>query len=300
MTDAELAAAYTLPWQVWQDASPERTSPSLAEIVAFTRNLPASRTVLEWTVEGGFAGISWQHDDPDCYLNLTVAAAARRRGVGSRLLDHAADQARAAGRRILIGHFEDESGARFAARAGARIGNTDLTSVLTLPVAADRRPVPGYTLRSWQGAAPQELLAAWALARNTVNDAPHTEGASGWVFTPESVRDQERTAMAAGLQPRVVVALTAAGEVAACTEVQVGAGPGAIARTNDTSVGAAHRRRGLARWIKAQSLAGLMADRPDVTKVETRNDAANTAILAVNRSVGFSTVARSTEAVIDL
>lgn len=63
---------------------------------------------------------------------------------------------------------------------------------------------------------------------------------------------------------------------------------------------AAHRHRGLARWLKAESLAALMAGRPDVPLVRTANATGNAGMLAVNRAVGFTIAATWTNVVLDL
>jgi len=48
--------------------------------------------------------------------------------------------------------------------------------------------------------------------------------------------------------------------------------------------------------VKAESLSRLQAERPDVRIVTTTNAAQNTAILAVNRRLGFEPAAFATTA----
>lgn len=300
MTDAELGEIYALSRQVISAAAPGDPPFTLAELVSFTRHSPEDVKSLEWVVDGGYASLHWREGNPEAFVGLAVAEPARRRGLGSHLLAFVAEQARGTGHKTLIGAFADAAGAGFAAHHGARLGNSDLVSTLHLPTELEPRPVPGYTLRSWVGPAPEELIESWARAMNAINDAPHTEEVSDWLITPEKVRDQEASVAARGRQARVTVALDADGEIVGSTELRLGPEPGTIARTDDSSVVAAHRRKGLARWLKTESLAALMAARPDVRIVRTSNDATNTGMLAVNHSVGFKTVATWTHATIDL
>ena len=55
-----------------------------------------------------------------------------------------------------------------------------------------------------------------------------------------------------------------------------------------------HRGRGLARWVKAESLRLLAQDRPDVALVSTCNAEENAAIRRVNERLGFVPVATHT------
>ena len=75
---------------------------------------------------------------------------------------------------------------------------------------------------------------------------------------------------------------------------------GATAGTEDTAVLAGHRRKGLGRWVKVESLRRLEVDRPDVSLVTTTNAEDNTAMLTLNRALAFRPVAYSTTCVLDL
>ena len=74
----------------------------------------------------------------------------------------------------------------------------------------------------------------------------------------------------------------------------------ATASTEDTAVVRGHRRKGLGRWVKAESLRLLQEDRPDVTQVTTVNAEENRAILGINEALGFEPVAVWTSCVLGL
>jgi mycothiol synthase len=302
MTDAELGAIYALRRAGRLGTAPEETLSSVAEMISQARQWPKAYEISEWVIEGGYAQLYRLSGSPDCNVELVVAPEARRRGLGTQFVRFLSEQARAAGCAVLVGAFPDEGGAAFAASLGARIGNTKLVSIMPLPpaVGLEPIPVPAYSLRSWLGEPPEELLESWVRAVNAVNDAPHTAGLGGWVMTTEYVRDTVARMADRGIQFYVAVALDEQGDVAGSTEIQVGVEPGSIAQTRITAVQAEHRRRGLASWLKAESLAALAAARPDVPLVRTSNDATNAGMLAVNYAVGFKTVASNTSAVLDL
>jgi hypothetical protein len=130
-------------------------------------------------------------------------------------------------------------------------------------------------------------VASFAEARQAINDAPRAAEGEWQEWNVTRVRDLERMAKERGRQIRVTVATDAAGEVVALTELRVALTAAAVATTEDTVVVAAHRGRGLARWVKAESVALLRRDRPDVELVATTNAEANIAIRAVNTRLGF-------------
>jgi hypothetical protein len=114
------------------------------------------------------------------------------------------------------------------------------------------------------------------------------------------VRDLEDAARRRGRERRVTVALDGTGSVAGYTEVVTSPAGEALAVVEDTAVVAAARGKGLAFWIKTESLCLLAAQRPDVTMVRTSNDASNATILRVNRRMGFEPIATWTDAILDI
>jgi GNAT superfamily N-acetyltransferase len=160
--------------------------------------------------------------------------------------------------------------------------------------------VDGFALRSWTDRTPDDLLDTLVDARDAINDAPSTPGIEPDRFSPARVRELEETVARRGVQARLTVALDPADRIVGFTELRVGPEPGALATTEDTAVLADHRGRGLASWIKAESLRLLRADRPDVDRVVTDNAETNASMLAVNARLGFRTVSRWRQAILDI
>jgi len=176
-----------------------------------------------------------------------------------------------------------------------------VTSVLDLPAATlDAASVDGYRLSSWIGRAPDRLVASYAVVRNALNDAPASNDSEQYISTVETVRGDESMLERRGREQRITVAVGPAGDVVAFTELRVSREPGSVASTEDTATVAAHRGRGLAGWVKAESLRRLRADRPDVRLVTTTNAAQNAPILALNARLGFERAAVATTASVSL
>jgi mycothiol synthase len=267
---------------------------SRADTEAYLRNPPDSEARHYWIAEAagacvGFAQLRVVRGASRGRTELLVHPDHRRTGHGRALLEAVQEQAKRIGARTLVGAHATEAGSRFARAAGAIESYRTVHSLLRLPLGEEvgSRPADDYTLRSWIGAAPSELLDSYARAREAINDAPDGYDERE-VWTPELVRDFEAAIARRDQDIRVTIALDPHGEVVAFTELRVSRAEGSTAGTEDTAVVASHRRRGLARWVKVESLRLLQRDRPDVSLVTTSNAEDNHAMLALNRALGFS------------
>ena len=279
---------------------------SAAETRAYLLHPPDSDERSEWIglVDGivaGVAQLSCLRGSGVGYIQIQVRPDARRQGVGRSLLEAVTAHAREAGLGSLIGHHSTPAGSRFAAGAGFIDGRRDVRSAVALAEAKlDPVPVEGYALRSWNGPAPDELLASYAVVREAINDAPRASDDDWEPFDTARVRDLEQAVTLRGRQIRVTTALNAANEVVGFTELRVSEAPGSVASIEDTAVLPAYRRRGLGSWIKTESLASLRSARPDVSMVATTNAEQNTAIRDLNAVLGFAIESVSTTCLLGL
>src|SRR3954470_6604587 len=108
------------------------------------------------------------------YAEIFVQPDARRRGLGTALVDAVTAAARQEGITAFFGHHADEAGAAFARTIGAVDGQRDVASEVRLREAEIPEPgaPPGWRLLSWCGAAPEELVETYARARAAIDDAP--------------------------------------------------------------------------------------------------------------------------------
>ena len=283
-------------------AEPPRTR---VEMEGFLLHVPASDLREYWVAEDGgaivgFGQLAGARKSPAPRVEVLVHPDARRRGHGLALLESVLRAARERGARELIGVHATEAGSHFAARAGAADSQREVRSLLRLPVEASAAPVEGYALESWVGAAPERLLDSFARAREAINDAPFPSDAELEEWDGARVRALETALERRNRDIRVTVALADRDEVVAFTELRVSRTGSTVANTEDTAVVAAHRGRGLGRWVKVESLRRLQADRPDVELVTTVNAEENEAILRLNRSLGFAPVSIQTSCVLQL
>ncbi|WP_431679546.1 GNAT family N-acetyltransferase [Kitasatospora sp. KL5] len=230
-------------------------------------------------------------------LELTVHPAERRRGAGTLLFDAAAAAARADGRRILLAVAE-EGGPGEAFLAARGLHRALVLVEARLPLAeADRhrltalveRPHPGYRLVSWEGTVPDGLLERYLAARPAMDDMPMGDtGHPAVRWDAERLRAAAEAVAARGeLLHTVAVLAESDGAMVGFTELVLpgeGAGDG---QHYGTGVLPGHRGRGLARWMKAESIRTALRRRPAPDGLMTDTAEENTAMQRVNEAFGY-------------
>ena len=246
-------------------------------------------------------------------IGVNVPPDHRRHGVGSALLAHVEAEAAAAGRTTLRADIfwpasapadgSGEPGYEFARRHGYAVALGDLQGRLDLPVAdavldallADA-PATGYTIRSWTGAVPEDVVGEWAaLDASLDTEAPtgdlDIETASADIA---DFRADEALVARQGRTSYGTIAVTADGHVAAYTQIVVSIDDGNAYQWG-THVRREDRGHRLGLRVKIENLRMLQERSPGTTRVYTFNADSNEHMLAVNTRLGFRTTARMAE-----
>ena len=251
-----------------------------------------------------------EHDAPDhVFAHVLVDPAHRRRGLGTRLLEHLADRARAAGRaRLFVDAPEPpdgpDAGSALLRRAGARLGMTETRRRLVLPPrdphtlrdleTSARAAARGYRLVQWTGPTPTQWGADLAvLIARMSTDAPTGELAvppRRW--DADRVRERDSARLANGVRPVVTAAQAGDGHLVAYTEAVTCVVEDGFADQSDTLVAPAHRGHRLGLWIKLANLELLLRAHPEVRAIDTFNADDNRWMIAVNEAMGFAPLLR--------
>ncbi|RZV42131.1 MAG: GNAT family N-acetyltransferase [Acidimicrobiales bacterium] len=250
----------------------------------------------------GLGELELHHDDANKHIlgvYLQVHPTHRRQGAGTMLLEHA----------LKIGIEEDRSsvlawGVRSEVSAAfwdtfalpekqvermsrLRLADVDQDLMTEWRTTSTARPA-GYTLHSWLGACPDELLTKYVEAYRAMYDAPFDElDLSMPEITEESIRVTETNHADRGMTERVVLALDPDCAPAAVTEIALLSTRPWHAWQQGTSTIAAHRGQGLGRWIKAEMVMQLLEEHPEVAVIETGNASTNASMLNINNAMGF-------------
>jgi GNAT superfamily N-acetyltransferase len=227
-----------------------------------------------------------------------VALTARRRGTGTVLVAHAAEQGGQLGRALLMsGSRVDAPGAGFAVAIGAQPAMRHARRVLDVgPALHERLPglraeaaahAGGYTLRRWSGPVPDELADQACSLFAAMADAPREENVEAEDWDPPRLRAAEARLIAQGKHWYQVAAIhDASGEMAALTEVDMDPAIDGWALQEITAVTRPHRGHRLGLHVKVAMLEWLAETEPDVRRIMTYNAAENKHMIAVNTALG--------------
>jgi GNAT superfamily N-acetyltransferase len=231
-----------------------------------------------------------------CYV--VVGLAWRRRGIGTQLLGHAATQAEAAGRRLLMSNARVGAPGEFFARAvGARPGMQDVRRVLDVNASLHSR-LPemrkraiahsaGYSLLFWRGTTPGEVAEATCGLYSALADAPHDEAFEPATWDVARLRAAEERVIAQGTRWYSVAAMhEASGEMAALTQVNVDPDVTDWGFQEITAVTRPHRGHRLGMLVKVDMLQRLAELEPQIRHIMTFNAAPNEHMIAVNVELG--------------
>lgn len=310
-SDEDMRAAYDVYHRAeTQDGRPWVRPSTYAD---FALELREPR-MTEWydgfvaTLDGELAGVLRPgffrgSNEHMAWLNIQVAPELRRRGVGSALLEHGIEHARAQDRTTVLMDTEyafelrDTAPAAIFAKAhGFTLANVEILRTLDLPVdpalleglASEAAAHHGdYEIVTYAGSMPEELQPSWCDVVNRLTvDAPG--GEIEWELSTVSPASyQEGTARLESIGRRRLGALAVRdGKVVAETHIVVTEGD-PHAEQWSTVVAPDHRGHRLGAAVKVANLRQLQRVRPDTTAVTTQNAETNGFMVSINEALGF-------------
>ena len=264
------------------------------------------------TVGAGFMRTPLRDNLELAELDVHVDPDRQGSGIGSALLAHLESEARRRGRTVLTGLVgwswdagplgEGEAGPQFAYARGYELALTEVQRELALPVAdvvLDRLARDAalahssYTLRSWVGPVPDDLVQGWAeLTSSLTTEAPTGElDLEPEVVSVEAVREREEVLARQGRTKFNTVALSASGEVVAYSDLATTVHEPGRAYQWGTLVRRDHRGHRLGVAVKVANLRLLQRESPEVLRLTTYNAEVNSHMIGVNETLGFRPVA---------
>jgi GNAT superfamily N-acetyltransferase len=234
---------------------------------------------------------------------IWVHPAHQRRGIGTRLAEHAHQIVRAAGRHVCqaqarVGADRDNGNARFARGLGYTLANIEIERRLPLPadltrldeLAAAAAPYHrDYDIRAVVGPVPDDLADSYVALKNLlVVEAPSGDlEVEAGRETVAELAAHERMMAASGRVRVGAYALTRTGEVAGYSMAAVGSDLHPHVDQWGTLVHPAHRGHRLGMAVKCAGLRALSERFPDKRFIETTNAETNTHMVAINVALGF-------------
>jgi len=246
----------------------------------FRTRLTPDRTVLVAALDGEIvgAGLGGRSDDPQRgYVAPRVHPEARRRGVGTALLEPLVEFVESLGLTRLSGQVTDPGSKVFAERYGFGESDRQVEQVRHLHGEIPVDPLPAGVEVATIAERPELLEAAYPLARD--------EGYPDLALAGSiSVRIEDWLQDEASLPEGSFVAL-ADGEIVGYSGLMAHDNDG-VAEDGLTVVRREWRRRGLAKALKQRELA--WARRAGFAEVVTWTQSGNESMRAVNERLGYA------------
>jgi GNAT superfamily N-acetyltransferase len=285
---------------------------------ALDRHGPQENLCLVARRRGEVVGIAsmilFRRENRDmAYVEVRVLSEHRRQGVGTAVVEAAADVACQTGRTVLAGEDEVwerpgfvDTGGPFARRLGFAPVQHNVRRRLDLPLDparadalhADPRTTPaGYSMLTFADRWPDQYLEdRCVLGYRMSTDVPMGEQE----LEPQTWDEERVRAMEALLAAQNRAKVTTAarhegtGRLVAFTEVAIPLGAPESAWQHDTLVLREHRGHGLGFAVKVANVWAVTEWHPAVRAINTWNAADNEHMIAVNDAMGFEVVAHAT------
>jgi len=240
------------------------------------------------------------------WCDVAVRADARRRGVGSLLLDEVIAAARNDDRTVLgvtvSGLEPGGDNDPFVVAKGfekrlierrSRLLTAELDrSMLEEWVTRANERAGEYSLIAFDDGCPDELLEAYVGVIDVMNTAPREDlDMEDEHYTAERVREREARERTRRMHRLTLLARhDPSGELAGFTEIESADWMGDLAWQDGTAVDPKHRDKGLGRLLKATMALRLLDEFPHVARVDTWNAGSNRPMLGINIAMGFKPV----------
>jgi GNAT superfamily N-acetyltransferase len=303
MYDASAAARADRPfevWAPWPTAYKTWTTPrDDMDEVMWSASLEGEVT--------GMASLALGHLDNQhvAEASFFVRPEARRRGIGTALLEAIAARSRAAGRTVLLTApyspvDHPGPGEAFLTARGFDLGIAEMQQVCDLDESEPGWPAPpetGYRLEAWQDRIPEPLVEGYCrMGEAFISQAPMGDlDLEDEVWTPERVAARDERFLATGRRQFGVLAYAADGTCVGTTELFVNDAASWRALQGGTLVIPGHRGHRIGLALKLVNLRAVRERFPECRYVFTAVAGVNAPMNAVNESLGFRDVERTLE-----
>lgn len=238
------------------------------------------------------------------YAGYFVEPQRRRRGIGTALVEHGIERARALGRSTILtdagipfGEQETHAYALFAKKLGFTLASVEVHRMLTLPVTAGELEAMAaecapyhrdYGLHTFLDDIPDALVESYCHLENQLApDAPSGDvDFEAGAMTPATYLERQEQMREANRHRLTTLAIRD-GEAVAVTDLIVPPEDMPKVWQGTTLVRRDHRGRHLGAAVKVHNLKALQERYPERTQIHTTNEETNAVMIGINERLGF-------------
>ena len=240
---------------------------------------------------------SYAHDAHICQINLRVAAPFRRKGIALCLLNILLDRAADLGKDTIQAEVEHPVGKDFCSALKGELVHEETRHRMYMEEAnweiaeewikKGKEKFPDTTFEFFRECPDADIAAFCDTYTEIINERPTGEMEQTIITTPESRRVEEQNMKKKGIEWYTMISRESNGEISALTDFMYNPKEPHKIVQYFTGVSGKHRRKGLAKRIKAEMLFKIQRQFPDVEYITTTMAPNNAPMMAINEQLGF-------------
>ncbi|MBU0995152.1 MAG: GNAT family N-acetyltransferase [Proteobacteria bacterium] len=240
---------------------------------------------------------SYEHDQHLCQVNVRIAKAFRRKGIALYLLKILLDTVAFLEKDTVQAEVENKVGKAFCKSLNGELVHEETQHRMYMEdvnweiveewLAKGKEKFPDTTYELFRDCPDTDIEAFCETYTEIINERPTGEMEQTIITTPESRRVEEQNMKKKGIDWYTMISREKNGEISALTDLMHNLKEPHKIIQYFTGVSAKHRRKGLAKRIKAEMLIVIKKLFPDVEYITTTMAPNNRPMMAINEQLGF-------------
>ncbi len=240
---------------------------------------------------------SYELDRNICHMNILVEKAFRRKRIATQLLRELLKKARKIQKTTIAGEIDNTPARKFCEAYAGEVVHKEVQHRMYMDganweAAAEwrengRNKFPDTTFEFFQDCPAADIQAFCRTYTEIINERPTGDMQQTIITTPASRRIEEENLKKKGVKWYTLISREKNGDISAMTDIMYHRREPHKIIQYFTGVSARHRRKGLAKRLKAEMLYLMREKFPEVEYITTTMAPDNRPMQAINAKLGF-------------
>jgi RimJ/RimL family protein N-acetyltransferase len=246
---------------------------------------------------------SYELDKNVCYINMLIDKAFRRKRIATGLLKELLNTARQMKKNTIVAEVENIPGRKFCEALNGELAHKEDQHRLYMEdvnwdvigewQAKGRKKFPDTTFDFFRDCADADIDVFCSTYTEIINERPTGDMQQTIITTCESRRIEEQNLKKKGVEWYTLVSREKDGDISGMTDIMFHPKEPHKIVQYFTGVSAKHRRKGLAKRLKAEMLYVIKEKFPDAEYIKTTMAPDNRPMQAINAQMGFKSRKKS-------